>query len=100
MKADRLAKLAQMGSLAPLLPVVDPEPHRKPDRVPAVRLSTSLPQSEVDRLEEMGREHALATGEKPTQSELMRAGLELLAGMTVADRNAVIAKLLPMRRGR
>ena len=99
MKADRFAKLTEMGARVPLMPIVDPSAHPSRGKVLAVRLSTSMPAAEAERIEAMAREHAMASGERPSQSELVRAGLELLAGMTVRDRQAVLDRLLKLKRG-
>ena len=99
MKADRFAKLTEMGAQAPLMPLVGQLSRPEPDRVLVARLSASMMPTEVDRIEAMAREHARSTGDKPTQSEMIRAGLELLSAMPLADRQAVLERLPKIKRG-
>lgn len=99
MKADRIAQLVRTQGQTPLLPQVDPSPQPQREKALAVRLSTSMPAAEAERIEVMAREHAMTSGEKPSQSELVRAGLELLANMKVPEREAVLARLMKLKRG-
>ena len=99
MKADRFAKLTELGAQAPLMPLVGQTSQSEPDRVLVTRLSASMMPAEVERIEVMAREHARATGDKPTQSEMIRAGLELLSTMSLVERQAVLDRLPKFKRG-
>lgn len=100
MKPDRLAKLVKMSAQAPLMPLAVPGPQLAGKTSPGgyvARLSVSLPPSEADVAGELARKVAMATGDKPTQSELMRAGLMLLAGLSLADLQATLARVPKVR---
>jgi hypothetical protein len=56
-----------------------------------------MPPAEVERVESLARELALATGDKPTTSALVRAGLALLAALPLSERQAAIAQLAVIR---
>lgn len=99
MKADQFEKLKRLSAQAPLMPLVgqSPAPQKKVQRPPVARLSVSLPQGEAERIEELARAHALATGDKPTGSELVRAGLMILDSLAPKDRQAALAKVPKLR---
>lgn len=96
-RPDRFAKLTQMGAQAPLMPLVSLPPSKPAATPPVARLSVSMPPHEAERAEGLARELAMATGDKPTTSELVRAGLELLAALKLPERQAVLARLVKSR---
>lgn len=99
---SRLDKLVQHGKTAPLMPVVSTAPasvvpEKPPTGSRVARISVSMPPAEADRIEVLAKEVARATGDKPTTSELVRAGLELLAGMSAQERHATLSKMAKLR---
>lgn len=93
---DRFAKLSTLGKQTPFVPLAHaPVPQPKAGLV--ARLSVSLPPSEAEHIEVLAKEAARATGDKPTQSELVRAGLVLLASLPLADRLAALGRLPKVR---
>lgn len=103
-KPDRFAKLTQLGAQAPLMPLVGQlvgQPSASVEKTAVggrvARVSVSMPPAEVERVESLARELALATGDKPTTSALVRAGLALLAALPLSERQAAIAQLAVIR---
>ena len=95
---SRLDKLVRHGQQAPLMPLlVPPTPSVAPAASRVSRISVSMSRAEAECIEELAKEVARATGDKPTTSELVRAGLELMAGMTAEKRHTVLAKLSKLR---
>ena len=100
-KPDRFGKLTAVMAHAPLTPLVavpaPAQPVPAPVKALVARLSVSLPPAEAECIEVLAKESARATGDKPTVSEVVRAGLMLLAALPPAERLAAIGRVPKVR---
>jgi hypothetical protein len=89
-KTKRAASVATpAGEMAP----------EKPKKTKVVRDSFTMPEADYRMLAEL-KERCLAGGKKVKKSELLRAGVNLLAAMPANRLLAVLAKLDSVKTGR
>ncbi|MDF6720253.1 hypothetical protein NLR06_25555, partial [Escherichia coli] len=89
-KTKRAASVATpAGEMAP----------EKPKKTKVVRDSFTMPEADYRMLAEI-KERCLAGGKKVKKSELLRAGVNLLAAMPANRLLAVVAKLESVKTGR
>ena len=76
-------------------PVVAP----KPEKVKRVRDSFTMPRADFDLIDQL-KDRALGFKRPAKKSELLRAGLQVLQGLTDAQLLAALGALTPLKPGR
>ena len=76
-------------------PVVAP----KPEKVKRVRDSFTMPRADFDLIDQL-KDRALGFKRPTKKSELLRAGLQVLQGLTDAQLLAALGALTPLKPGR
>jgi DNA-binding transcriptional regulator YiaG len=79
--------------------VADAKKARKEAKVKVVRDSFTMPQSEYQKIEDL-KEACLKTGLHVKKSEVLRAGLQALTALSVAQLKSALAKLDKIPTGR